>query len=60
MLKKLFSFNFFVHSYTDEVFVKFEMGMSYNPLTKAWCWTNDKSVNYAMYAQKLKLTHSET
>jgi 2-polyprenyl-3-methyl-5-hydroxy-6-metoxy-1,4-benzoquinol methylase len=29
------------------------MGMTYNPLTKKWSWTNDKSVNYGMYAQKI-------
>lgn len=38
----------------NNVYVKFEMGMHYNPLTKLWSWSDDKSVNYAMYAQKFK------
>ncbi len=28
--------------------------MSYNPITKVWSWSDDKSVNYALYAQKFK------
>ena len=47
---KNFRFNFL-----DEVFIKFEMGMAYNPLTKTWSWSNDNTVNYALYAQKLQL-----
>ena len=38
----------------DEVFVKFNMGMCYNPLLKSWSWSNDESINYALYAQKLQ------
>lgn len=26
--------------------------MCYNPLTKRWSWSDDTSVNYALYAQK--------
>ncbi len=43
-----------VLSRSDEVFVKFNMGMCYNPLLKSWSWSNDQSVNYALYAQKLQ------
>lgn len=35
-----------------KVFTKFEMGMCYNPVTRNWSWTNNKDVNYALYAQK--------
>lgn len=38
----------------DDVFVKFEMGMHYNPLTRGWSWSNDKSINYGLYAQKFQ------
>lgn len=36
----------------NDVFVKFQTGMCYNPLTQNWSWSNDHSINYAMYAQK--------
>lgn len=41
-----------INCFEDELFVKFEMGMAYNPLTKNWCWSKDNSVNFALYAQK--------
>jgi polyprenyldihydroxybenzoate methyltransferase/3-demethylubiquinol 3-O-methyltransferase len=38
----------------NEVSTQFEMGMCYNPVTKNWSWSQDKSVNYALYGQKMK------
>lgn len=37
----------------NEVTVRYEMGMLYNPLTKSWSWTRHQGVNYALYGQKL-------
>lgn len=36
----------------SNTFVKYQSGMCYNPLTKRWSWSDDTSVNYALYAQK--------
>ena len=39
--------------FLDKSFVKFQMGLHFNPLTKHWSWSGDTSVNYALNAQKL-------
>jgi len=36
----------------NQVYVKFQSGMCYNPLNKKWTWSDDTSINYALYAQK--------
>lgn len=36
----------------SNVFVKYQSGMCYNPVSKRWSWSDDTSVNYALYAQK--------
>ena len=40
--------------------VKFEMGMFYNPVTKNWSWSRDKSVNYALTGQKFSTNIGES
>lgn len=36
----------------NNVFMKYLTGMCYNPVSKKWSWSDDTSVNYALYAQK--------
>ena len=38
----------------NEISVKFEMGMAYNPITRIWSWCRDDTVSYAVYGQKQK------
>ena len=44
------------HFRENDVSVRFEMGMFYNPLTKTWSWSRLDGINYAIYGQKQKTT----
>ncbi|XP_030013846.1 ubiquinone biosynthesis O-methyltransferase, mitochondrial isoform X2 [Sphaeramia orbicularis] len=35
-------------------------GMLYNPVSRAWSWTNSTAINYALHAVKLKEEHPQT